>query len=420
MRPRALEKFALTDTIRDHGFDRVETDVITSAHDEIASGLRSLAVAASLAAVAIDHPDEAAALAAQATQAASTGQSLIQRGWTKYGNIAAAAGIPLPAPAAAWRPPPGPSGRRHGRAPRWSWWPTRAPGHGKAGKVVGKVDHLLHAAGVEHEIVLSESGADLEARVRARGDRRSARGRVHRRRRHRGPGRERPARDRTRPSRSSRRARPTTSPASIGLQEPRVGGPRASPRGTRPGSTPASSAREERTRHFVAIASCGFDSEVNEAANAMTVRLGGTGTYVAALVKTLSRFTPGRVHDRSRRRGRRGPAHAGRGRQLDQLRGRDEGHARMPRSSTGCSMSACSRALSQARLPARVPAGLPGHARDPPGRADGSRAADPHRGRSPRDGLRRRGAGRARPRPPSRWRPGRCPVFVGPNAKAVR
>ena len=39
-------------------------------------------------------------------------------------------------------------------------------GHGKAGKVVGKVDQLLHAAGVEHEIVLSESAADLEARVR--------------------------------------------------------------------------------------------------------------------------------------------------------------------------------------------------------------------------------------------------------------
>ena len=49
---------------------------------------------------------------------------------------------------------------------------------------------------------------------------------------------------------------------------------------------------EERTRHFVAIASCGFDSEVNEAANAMTLRLGGTGTYIAALIKTLSRFTP--------------------------------------------------------------------------------------------------------------------------------
>jgi diacylglycerol kinase (ATP) len=46
------------------------------------------------------------------------------------------------------------------------------------------------------------------------------------------------------------------------------------------------------TRHYVALAGCGFDSEVNEAANAMRIKLGGTGTYVAALVKTLSRFTP--------------------------------------------------------------------------------------------------------------------------------
>ncbi len=47
-------------------------------------------------------------------------------------------------------------------------------------------------------------------------------------------------------------------------------------------------------RRFVNIAGAGFDSEVNETANAMTVNLGGTGTYVAALVKTLSRFTPAR------------------------------------------------------------------------------------------------------------------------------
>src|SRR5206468_4070025 len=45
-------------------------------------------------------------------------------------------------------------------------------------------------------------------------------------------------------------------------------------------------------RHYVAIAGCGFDSEVNETANAMRVNLGATGTYVAALVKTLSRFSP--------------------------------------------------------------------------------------------------------------------------------
>jgi diacylglycerol kinase (ATP) len=47
-------------------------------------------------------------------------------------------------------------------------------------------------------------------------------------------------------------------------------------------------------RCFVNVAGAGFDSEVNEAANAMTVRLGGTGTYVAALLKTLSRFSPAR------------------------------------------------------------------------------------------------------------------------------
>jgi diacylglycerol kinase (ATP) len=47
-------------------------------------------------------------------------------------------------------------------------------------------------------------------------------------------------------------------------------------------------------RCFLNVAGAGFDSEVNETANAMTVNLGGTGTYVAALLKTLSRFTPAR------------------------------------------------------------------------------------------------------------------------------
>jgi diacylglycerol kinase (ATP) len=51
---------------------------------------------------------------------------------------------------------------------------------------------------------------------------------------------------------------------------------------------------DEVDRCFVNIAGAGFDSEVNETANAMTVNLGGTGTYVAALLKTLSRFTPAR------------------------------------------------------------------------------------------------------------------------------
>lgn len=46
------------------------------------------------------------------------------------------------------------------------------------------------------------------------------------------------------------------------------------------------------TRHFLNVAGAGFDSEVNETANAMSINLGGTGTYLAAMVKTLRRFTP--------------------------------------------------------------------------------------------------------------------------------
>jgi diacylglycerol kinase (ATP) len=45
-------------------------------------------------------------------------------------------------------------------------------------------------------------------------------------------------------------------------------------------------------RYFVNVAGAGFDSEVNETANRMHARLGGTATYIAALVKTLSRFSP--------------------------------------------------------------------------------------------------------------------------------
>ena len=50
----------------------------------------------------------------------------------------------------------------------------------------------------------------------------------------------------------------------------------------------------EAVRCFVNVAGAGFDSEVNETADAMTLKLGGTATYIAALLKTLSRFTPAR------------------------------------------------------------------------------------------------------------------------------
>jgi diacylglycerol kinase (ATP) len=45
-------------------------------------------------------------------------------------------------------------------------------------------------------------------------------------------------------------------------------------------------------RYYANIAGAGFDSEVNETANAMSFKLGGTGTYVAAVLTTLRKFAP--------------------------------------------------------------------------------------------------------------------------------
>ena len=45
-------------------------------------------------------------------------------------------------------------------------------------------------------------------------------------------------------------------------------------------------------RHYLNVAGCGFDSDVTETANTMRLTLGGVGTYVVAMLKTLSRFKP--------------------------------------------------------------------------------------------------------------------------------
>ena len=162
-------------------------------------------------------------------------------------------------------------------------------GHGKAGKVVGSVERLLQQAGIEHEIVLSTSGADLERRVAAVAGTGVAVGCVG------GDG-----------------TAGLAANALVGTDTPLAIFPSgtaddfAAAIGIRHFSTTIAAVTAGVTaridtgrvttgavsRTFVAIASCGFDSEVNEAANAMRVRLGGTGTYIAALVKTLSRFTP--------------------------------------------------------------------------------------------------------------------------------
>jgi diacylglycerol kinase (ATP) len=45
-------------------------------------------------------------------------------------------------------------------------------------------------------------------------------------------------------------------------------------------------------RHYVNVAGAGFDSEVNETANATRGRIGATGNYVVSILKTLAKFEP--------------------------------------------------------------------------------------------------------------------------------
>jgi len=93
-----LAKFKLTNTIENHGFDETQTDLITTIQPEITAGLRSLAVAASLTAQAMENPAQADELLAQAKTANGSGQDLITRGWSSYTNLATFAGMPPPLP----------------------------------------------------------------------------------------------------------------------------------------------------------------------------------------------------------------------------------------------------------------------------------------------------------------------------------
>ncbi len=91
-----LAKFKLTDTVADHGFDETQTDLITTIQPEITAGLRSLAVAARLTAMAMQDPSNADDLLAEAKTANTSGQDLIARGWSSYTNVSTLAGLPPP------------------------------------------------------------------------------------------------------------------------------------------------------------------------------------------------------------------------------------------------------------------------------------------------------------------------------------
>lgn len=163
-------------------------------------------------------------------------------------------------------------------------------GRGKAGRLIGKVTTGLHRLGVDHEVRVSESGPDLERIAR------------------------------TAAEDGASIVAALGGDGSVSLAANGILGTGAAlaalPSGTGDdfanaiGAGSLSTAIElladpktvdldvvevtagAATRHYVNIAGAGFDSEVNETANAMSLNLGGTGTYIAALVKTLSRFSP--------------------------------------------------------------------------------------------------------------------------------
>jgi len=166
-------------------------------------------------------------------------------------------------------------------------------GHGKAGRNIGRIDGVLRNVGVAHEIRVSGSAAELEALARSSAedgaDVVAAFG---------GDGTVNLVANGLLGTDATLAVLPGGTAddfaASIGVKTLDAAA-RAIAEGT---VVPIDVVRVEAAggvrRHYVNIAGCGFDSEVNEAANGMRVKLGATGTYVAALLKTLPRFKPAR------------------------------------------------------------------------------------------------------------------------------
>lgn len=165
-------------------------------------------------------------------------------------------------------------------------------GGGKAGKLIGKADAILRELRVEHTILVTRSAAEMEATAKEAADEGAPVVAVLG-----GDGTVSCAANGLLGSGAAL----AVLPAGTGDDFARsIGASRfdaavrllANPK-VRPVDVVKITAGAT-VRHFVNVAGAGFDSEVSETANAMSVRLGGTGTYVVALVKTLSRFSPAR------------------------------------------------------------------------------------------------------------------------------
>jgi len=163
-------------------------------------------------------------------------------------------------------------------------------GRGKAGRLIGKIDRRLNEAGVAHQIKVSGSAEGLQEMVRE-----AAAGGVAIVAALGGDGTAGLAADALIGTKTTLAVLPsgTADDFAHGLGIKNLDtAVRAIAAGNVVKIDVVHVATGAERRHYVNVAGCGFDSEVNETANAMRFKLGGTPTYVAAVIKTLSRFTP--------------------------------------------------------------------------------------------------------------------------------
>lgn len=165
-----------------------------------------------------------------------------------------------------------------------------AAGRGRAGRLIGKVDRILHEVSVPHEIRVSESadhllqlarqaaeeGAEIVAALGGDGTISAvANGLL--------------GSDTALATLPSGTADDFAKSIGMGKLAP-AARQLATPRIERIDVVRVETGTVQR--HYLAVAGAGFDSDVNETANAMRVDLGATGTYIAAVLKTLPKFQP--------------------------------------------------------------------------------------------------------------------------------
>jgi diacylglycerol kinase (ATP) len=165
-------------------------------------------------------------------------------------------------------------------------------GRGKAGKLIGRVDAELNALGIEHHVRVSQSAGDLEHLAKRAAEDGAEIVAVLG-----GDGSVGAAAN----GLIGTEAALAVLPAGTGDDFAKAIGSGKIAAATRLLASPdirrvdaVKVTAGAQVRLYVNVAGAGFDSEVNEAANTMSVKLGGTGTYLAAILMTLRRFVPAR------------------------------------------------------------------------------------------------------------------------------